>query len=117
MPRIKKPVHYRYYGGASESVCGLLGGTNGKGYRKVKLPKPNKYGHEYEYERVASDVSWSRVNVRLSRTTCAACLVKVMRALRKQLKARLKETNRTLLQELRDSRTQRILGGLRRLAG
>jgi hypothetical protein len=113
MARIKKPVHYRYYGGSSESVCGLLGGRNGEGWRKVTLPN----GRKYNYVRAQSDVPWDRVNVKLAKTTCAACLVKVMRVLRKQLRARLKETGRTLLQELRDSRTRYIMGGLRRLTG
>ena len=104
MSRILLPVHYRLYGGPMETMCGLVPGRNGKGYLKT-------------WQEVPSDVPYTRVNVKVHSATCAVCLTRLIRLLKRRLRDRLKATRRTLLEEHRLIRAERNFGGMKRLVG
>jgi len=118
MSRILLPVHYRIYGGPMETMCGLVPGRNGKGYRKLpKKPTPGLKEYKWTWQAVPSDVPDTRVKVKVHSATCAVCLTRLIRLLKRRLRDRLKATRRTLLEEHRLIRAERNFGGMKRLVG
>lgn len=117
--RVFKPVHFRVYGdydtGGNATMCGLIPGRDGKGY--IRTVRKTAKGNHYEWKEVASDVPWSRVNVKLNLTTCPVCLVKAIRMMKRQLKARLRATKRPLLTEMRLHRDEHRFGALKKVVG
>lgn len=121
MPRILKPRHFTEYGSGGRTLCGLLRGRSGKGY--IKRPyTPEEEAMDWRkrrplWEKVESDVSWDRSSFRLEKTTCAACLIVMLKQAGAQLKQRLASTRRSLRDELKHCDTEKMMGELKRVVG
>lgn len=69
------PVHFRDFGSGIHTLCGMVGGAT----------RPSKW----RKWRRKGQVTWNRIKVDLSQTTCPDCLVLVIQRCKRQLHERL----------------------------
>ena len=93
------PVHFRDFASpGSITVCCLIGGrTKGK------------------YKDAEADVSYGRIKVDLTQTTCEHCLVAIIKRCKQKLRDRLKATGKTALTAFREQRQVAVVQGLKQL--
>ncbi len=93
----RSPIHFRDFAGPGTTVCGLQGGrTRGK------------------YQDKSADVTWSRIKVDLTQTTCPSCLLVIIQRCKKELQ-KLALAQPQLRQLVREARGRVILAALKEM--
>ena len=93
----RSPIHFRDFAGPGTTVCGLAGGrTRGK------------------YPDKSADVTWSRIKVDLTQTTCPSCLLVIIQRCKKALQ-KLALAQPQLRQLVREARGRVILTALKEM--
>lgn len=94
----RSPIHYRDFAGPGTTICGLQGGrTKGK------------------YKNNNADVTWGRIKVDLSQTTCEHCLIAIIKRSKQVLRTRLKAIGKSGLTAFREQRSVATVQGLKKL--